>query len=132
MNYMLDTHAFLWALFDSEQLSETALSIIMDPDNSVFISLVSFWEIACKYNAGKLSLHNISPEALPKYAEKAGFEILGPSSYEVSSSCRLPVLKQRDPFDRLIIWQCISNNICMISKDPDLTEYGKHGLQIAW
>lgn len=67
-----------------------------------------------------------------KYAEKAGFEILNVTPTEVSTSYRLPKLKHKDPFDRLIIWQCINNNFCLISKDSDLSVYKKYGLQIIW
>ena len=132
MNYLLDTHVLLWALFDNELLSKSASSLIINPDNTIFVSLISFWEVALKYNIGKLSVSNITPEELPKYAEKAGFEILSLSPSEVSSVYRLPKLKHKDPFDRLIIWQCITNNICLISKDSDLSEYKEHGLQIIW
>lgn len=132
MNYLLDTHVFLWAIFDNDLLSKSASSIILNPENTIFISLISFWEISLKYNAGKLSLHNVFPEELPKYAEKAGFEILNLTPTEVSTSYRLPKLKHKDPFDRLLIWQCIINNICLISKDSELSEYKDHGLQITW
>jgi PIN domain nuclease of toxin-antitoxin system len=132
MNYLLDTHVLLWSLFDNDKLSKTASSIIINPDNSIFVSLISFWEVSLKYNIGKLTLNNITPEELPKYAEKAGFEILTLSPSEISSSHRLPKLKHKDPFDRLIVWQCITNNICMISKDSDLSEYKEYGLQITW
>ncbi len=132
MNYLLDTHALLWALFDDEQLSNNASAIITNPDNAIFISFISFWEIALKYSIGKLSLNNIIPEELPKYAEKSGFEIFGVSPLENASSYRLPKLAHKDPFDRLIIWQCITNNICLISKDSHLSEYKSHGLQILW
>ncbi len=132
MNYLLDTHAFLWAIFDNDLLSKQATSIIINPENTIFVSVISFWEISLKFNAEKLSLHNISPDELPKYAEKAGFEILNLIPAEVSTSYRLPKLKHKDPFDRLLIWQCINNNICLISKDSELSEYKVHGLQITW
>ncbi|HSV97717.1 MAG TPA: type II toxin-antitoxin system VapC family toxin, partial [Spirochaetota bacterium] len=80
----------------------------------------------------KLSLTNISPEELPAYAEKAGFEILRLSPAEVSSFYRLPKLKHKDPFDRLLIWQCMSNNMYLISRDSDLLDYRDHGLQMVW
>jgi len=51
---------------------------------------------------------------------------------EVSSFYKLPILKHKDPFDRLLVWQCINNNICLISKDSDLAEYKNYGLQIMW
>ncbi|HQO04107.1 MAG TPA: type II toxin-antitoxin system VapC family toxin [Spirochaetota bacterium] len=132
MNYLLDTHVFLWAIFDDDLLSQSASSIILNQDNTIFVSLISFWEISLKFNTGKLSLHNVFPEELPKYAEKSGFEILNLTPTEVSTSYRLPKLKHKDPFDRLLIWQCINNNICLISKDSELSEYKDHGLQIIW
>lgn len=132
MNYLLDTHALLCALLDDGQLSETAATLITDPDNSIFISTMSFWEIACKFTMGRISLKNIYPDELPKYAKKAGFELLNPSPSEVSSFYRLAGEGHKDPFERLIIWQCIANNICMITRDSSLSEYRKHGLQTAW
>ena len=132
MNYLLDTHAFLWALFDSDQLSESATSVILNPENTIYVSVISFWEISLKFSTGKLSLHNIFPEELPKYAQKAGFEILNITAAEVSSSYRLPKLKHKARFDRLLIWQCVNNNIYFISKDSELSEYDDHGLQIIW
>jgi PIN domain nuclease of toxin-antitoxin system len=132
MNYLLDTHALLWSLFEKKQLSETATSILLNQENTIYVSLVSFWEIALKYSIGKLALSGIYPEELPGCAEKAGFEILGLTPSEVSSFYRLPRLKHKDPFDRLIIWQCITNNLCIISRDAALAEYREHGLQIAW
>ena len=132
MNYLLDTHAFLWAIFDHKQLSNNASSVILNPDNEIHVSLISFWEIALKFNIGKLSLRGVLPEELPSYAEKAGFEILGITPEEVSSFYKLPKLKHKDLFDRLIIWQCIQNNICMISKDDEITGYTQYGLKLIW
>ncbi len=132
MNYLLDTNAFLWAVFDRKQLSKAASSVMVDPDNEILVSLVTFWEIALKSNIGKISLKGVVPEELPRYAEKAGFEILGITPEEFSSFYKLPNIKHRDPFDRLIIWQCIQNNICMISKDNAISEYAQHGLKIFW
>ena len=132
MNYLLDTHVFLWTLFNDELLSKNAVSIISNPENTVLVSVISFWEISLKYNAGKLSLEGVLPDELPAYAEKAGLEIMNVTPAEVSSFYKLPILKHKDPFDRLLVWQCINNNICLISKDSDLAEYKNYGLQIMW
>ncbi len=132
MNYILDTHAFLWALFDHTRLPASASSIILDPDNEINVSLVTFWEIALKYNLGKLSLEGVAPEELPSYAEKAGLEILGFTAEEASSFYKLPRLRHHDPFDRMIIWQCIRNNMCLITKDNGINEYAGHGLRTIW
>lgn len=132
MNYILDTHTFLWALFDHKQISKNASSVILNPGNTIYVSLITFWEIALKFNLGKLSLKNVIPEELPLYAEKSGFEILGLTPAEVSSFYKLPIIRHKDPFDRLIIWQCIQNNFSIISKDIEMAEYKKYGLQIIW
>ncbi len=97
MNYMLDTHVFLWSLFSEELLSRSAISIILNPENTIFVSVISFWEISLKFNAGKLALHNVVPEELPEFAEKAGFEIMNVTATDVSTSYRLPKLKHKDP-----------------------------------
>jgi PIN domain nuclease of toxin-antitoxin system len=132
MRYLLDTHVLIWALFDRKKISKKAASIIVNPDNDIFVSLVSFWEIALKYSIGKLSLHNIKPDELPGYVRESGFEILYQNEVEVSSFYRLPVLGHKDPFDRMIIWQSIHNDLHLISKDSSLSLYKDYGLKIIW
>jgi PIN domain nuclease of toxin-antitoxin system len=132
MNLLLDTHTLLWSLFDHNQLSRTAYENIINTDNVVNVSIISFWEIAIKYSIGKLSLKNVLPDELPSYTEKAGFEILEITPSEVSTFYKLPKIKHKDPFDRLIIWQCIKNNIIMITKDKEISEYLEYGLRIIW
>lgn len=132
MNFILDTHSLLWSLFDHKQISKTAYENIINPNNAVYVSIISFWEIAIKYSIGKLTLKNVLPDELPDYAEKAGFEIFQISPLEVSTFYKLPKIKHKDPFDRLIVWQCIKNDICLISKDKELFEYKDYGLKITW
>lgn len=56
MNILLDTHAFLWWVMDDSQLSNTAKAMIADPTHTIYLSVVSAWEIIIKERAGKLSL----------------------------------------------------------------------------
>lgn len=132
MNCLLDTHAFLWALFEHQKLSGAASAAILNADNEICISVISFWEIGIKFNLGKLSLQGVAPEELPTYAGKAGFEILGITPDDAASFYKLPKFRHSDPFDRLIIWQCIKNNICLITKDDDIKDYTEHGLKTIW
>ena len=132
MNLLLDTHSLLWSLFEHARLSKAARDSIMDQENGVYASVISFWEISLKYSIGKLSLKNILPDELPRYAEKAGFEILGITPDDVSSFYKLPTCGHKDPFDRLLLWQCIRNNMTMITGDRDLGEYRKIGLKSIW
>lgn len=132
MKYLLDTHTLLWVLFEEEKLSENAKVVIKNPDNEVYVSIVSYWEISLKYALGKLELKGITPEELPKKAEEVGIETLEVSEEEASTFYKLPRLKHKDPFDRLIIWQAINREITLISKDKPAKEYQKFGLEILW
>ena len=132
MNYLLDTHALLWTLFKKSALSTNAVNAIKDIKNSIYVSAVSFWEISLKYAIGKLQLHNVFPDELPEVCKKNGFELIDLKAEECSSFFRLTLTKHKDPFDRMLIWQAIQQNILLISKDRSLKEYKKIGLRIFW
>jgi PIN domain nuclease of toxin-antitoxin system len=80
MEYLLDTHTFLWFINGDEQLSQKAKGAIINPDAIKYISIISFWEIAIKVNLGKLQL-DIAFEDLRKQVTLNGFEIL-PFTFE--------------------------------------------------
>jgi len=132
MDYVLDTHVLIWALFDSKKLSKKVKNIILNPDNNIYVSIISFWEISLKVNLGKISFKDVSPEELPEYAEKSGFEILALRPDVVASFHQLPSADHKDPFDRLIIWQCIQQKITLLSKDEQFSQYSKHALNAIW
>ena len=132
MKYLLDTHTLLWVLFEDEELSEKAKAAIKNPDNEIYISVITYWEISLKYALGKLELEGITPEELPKKAREINIETLEISEEEVSTFYRLPRKKHKDPFDRLVIWQAINRKITLISKDKPIREYKKFGLEILW
>ena len=66
MKYLLDTHTFLWILFEDEQLSEKAADVIRNPENDIYVSVITYWEISLKYAIQKLELRGISPDELPE------------------------------------------------------------------
>jgi len=132
MNFLLDTHSFLWALFSPEKLSPSAAQKIRSSDNDVAISVISFWEISLKFALGKLELSGVEPEALPRFAEQMGMNIMPISPTEAASFHKLPKLLHKDPFDRFIIWQAIQRKKTLISKDREFKEYLKFGLKIHW
>ena len=117
MKYLLDTHTFLWFLFDDNKLSEKVKKIIANTSNRIYVSSISYFEISLKYSTGKLVLGGILPEQLTNAAKLAGIVTLKLSEDEASSFYKLPKLKHKDPFDRMIIWQTITNNMSLISKD---------------
>lgn len=132
MRYLLDTHAFLWVLFDAELLSQNARKIIQNSENEILISMITYWEISLKYALGKLHLEGITPEELLIQAKNLNIDTLNLTDEVVASFHRLPRSTHKDPFDRLIVWQSIKLNIPLISKDRKLTEYMSYGLNIIW
>ena len=132
MNYLLDTHAFLWLLFSPKQLSKHAREVILNDENDVYVSTISFWEISIKCNLGKIRLPKIDPSALPSWAKKAGIAILDLKAEEAASFHSLPKKAHKDPFDRMLVWQAIQNEMMLLTKDRSLKEYQKLGLNMEW
>jgi len=132
MNFLLDTHSFLWALFVPERLSRSATQKIISPDNDVAVSVVAFWEISLKYALGKLELSGVAPDELPSFADEMGLSILPVSPSEAASFHKLPRLSHKDPFDRFIVWQAIQRKMTLISKDREFKKYQKFGLKTHW
>ncbi len=93
MKYLLDTHVFLWTLFDDNKLSDKVKNVLTDGNNEIYVSIISYWEISLKYALEKLTLSGISPDDLPGKATETDIVSLNVSEYEVSSFYRLPRTK---------------------------------------
>lgn len=132
MNYLIDTHVFLWVLFDDEKLSNLAQKTIRDFENRVYVSLITYWEISLKYALGKLELRGVLPDELPAYANMLALETLNLSEKDVSTFYQFLQSQHKDPFDCLIVWQAIRYNLTLISKDKPLAAYKSLGLQLLW
>jgi len=132
MSYLLDTHTFIWVISDREKLSSTVRQIIDNPNNLIFVSAVSFWEIALKYSISKLEIKGVTPDELPPLALKMGLEIIPLEPGESASSYKLPLTTHKDPFDRILIWQAIKRDYILISKDVRMGQYIRDGLEIIW
>lgn len=132
MSYLLDTHTFLWAAFSPAKLSAKAKKEIRSADNTICLSTISFWEISLKYALGKIELKNCKPDDMPAIAAQLHIEIIAPTAQETASFHRLPKVKHKDPFDRMIIWQAIQHPLILISKDADFPEYEAFGLKVLW
>ncbi len=132
MTYLLDTHCFLWAVFDSQRLSSTVRDLLTDTDNRVVISTVSFWEISLKSALGKLELVGCLPEELPEIALQMGLECMPLEPDHAASFYQLPRQAHKDPFDRMLVWLAIKEQWTLISKDQHLVVYQSHGLELIW
>lgn len=79
-----------------------------------------------------MDLVEILPDKLPAIAKDTGFEILGLEADTASSFYKLPKFKNRDPFDRMLAWQAISENCHLVTKDKGFEDYRKYGLKVVW
>ena len=131
INFLIDTHVFLWLIFSPDNLSKKILQQLADPKNKVFVSAISLWEIALKYSLGKLSLVDVLPNELPDLALKMDIQIIHVAVEEYASFYQLPLIEgHKDPFDRMIIWQCISKKMVLVSHDDKFSDYLSLGLAI--
>ncbi len=131
--YLLDTHTFLWSISDPSKLSVKVRNIIEDENNPVFISSITFWEIAIKEKIGKISISGINSLLLPNIAKEYNYSILNPDAYDFITSKELPLKKDhKDPFDRMLIHLAVRKNLIILSKDQFFPLYKDEGLQLLW
>ena len=128
MEYLLDTHTFLWFINGDAQLSKNAREAIGNSDTIKYISIASFWEIAIKVNLGKLSLDMPYNDLRQQVADN-GFEIL-PITFSHTAELISLDLHHRDPFDRIMIAQALSDRLILISKDGNFEKYSQ--LKMLW
>ena len=117
--YIIDTHALLWYLRNSLELSECAFNII-NSESTIYVSVASFWEIAIKNSIGKLKLEQSITQIENLCIEK-DITILQIKTFRFVKKSRK---KHNDPFDRLIICQAKSENLRIITRDTIIPLYG--------
>ena len=118
MNLLLDTHVFLWWLDDNPMLSVKAKSAIADARNPVFISAASVWELRIKEAIGKLEI----PENFYSVIRKEPFEPLDITIEHAHTVGVLP-FHHRDPFDRMLVAQCMIEKLTLVTRDALLEKY---------
>ena len=123
MKILADTHTFLWFMTDAPQLSAKAKTRLEAQDTERFLSLASVWELAIKTSLGKLTLRKPLEEFLPEQLAANRFSLLNISVEHALRVARL-TLHHRDPFDRLLVAQCLVENLPLVSSDDALDAYG--------
>lgn len=118
MKLLLDTHILLWWLTQDRKLSQTETKIITDPDNLVFVSAATAWEIAVKKMIGKLE----APDDLPAALAANSFLEL-PITIEHSQKLYQLPLHHHDPFDRIMISQAMSEGLTLMTRDIKIALY---------
>ena len=122
MRFLLDTHTFLWWVADDPQLSLSAKTIISNPDNEIYFSVVSAWEIIIKVGTGKFSLSEPPEIYIPSRITSNQFETLTVQMPHILRINGLPNF-HKDPFDRLLIAQSLVEDLSLITVDEAIAQY---------
>jgi PIN domain nuclease of toxin-antitoxin system len=120
---LLDTHAFLWWIDGGERLSSRARRVISDPANDCLLSIASAWEMAIKVSLEKLALPAPLDPFLSDQLAANRFRALGIELRHVAKVAVLP-FHHRDPFDRLLVAQALTEGLPIVSADPIFRRYG--------
>jgi len=115
---LLDTHVFLWWTGDDPALGPLARAAIADRENLVFVSAATAWEIAVKRASGKLD----APGDIADWVRQDGFAELAIEIEHAALSAELPN-HHRDPFDRLLVAQARSEELTLVTSDPEIMQY---------
>jgi PIN domain nuclease of toxin-antitoxin system len=128
MNYILDTHAFLWFISEDEQLSESASAIVRSRDNEIYFSAASAWEISIKTGLGRLSIQDELEHFL---TDQLSLNQILPMPITLSHAAYTSKLPQihKDPFDRILIAQSVVEDMPLVSRDGIMRKYD---VKVVW
>jgi PIN domain nuclease of toxin-antitoxin system len=122
MRLLLDTATFLWVVSDAPELSERVRKLVVDPENDVYLSAVSAWEIAVKHALGRLPLPDPPERFVPEQRKRQGIEELPLDEESALHVTRLPML-HKDPFDRMLVCQAITQGLLLLTPDELISQY---------
>jgi len=118
MNFLLDTHILLWFLENDSKLSNQVREVITNPENLIFVSAISAWEISIKQSLGKL----IAPSNLEEALRFSRLEVLEMKLVHGIKVADLPMY-HKDPFDRMLIAQALVERLTIITVDEKFKLY---------
>lgn len=122
MKFLLDTSVFLWGLSAEQKLNSSAQEILKAPSSELYFSAAGSWEIAIKFALGSLPLPNPPSEYIPNALRLWAVRALDITHEHAFRAGELPV-HHRDPFDRLLIAQAITEQMTLLTADRALQKY---------
>lgn len=133
MRILVDTHVLLWAAVADPRLRGRAFDLFVDPGNALVVSVTSLWEIAIKYSLGKLPLPVLPADFIAREIAARGYHVLDVrrEHAERVSTLPFPAGGHRDPFDRLLVAQALTEGIPILTGDRRLADYTVAGLVLA-
>jgi len=128
MRYLLDTHTFLWMDNNPAQLSPAAALLIQDSANALWLSIASVWEMQIKVQLGKLKLPLPLPTMIERQHQTNRVDLLPIALPHIVGLSDLPA-HHKDPFDRMIVSQAITEGMRVISGDSQIARYP---VEVVW
>lgn len=128
MRALLDTHAFLWWITDDSRLSGRAREFISAGENELLFSAASGWEVAIKADLGKIELPEDPERFLTEQLHRNAVGVLPVNLGHAMGVYSLPD-HHRDPFDRLLVAQCVSERLPLLSRD---TAFERYPVEVIW
>ncbi len=128
MNLLSDTHAFIWSFSNTKKLSRTVAEAFKNPDNQIFLSVASVWEMQIKIKLDKMIFDDTLENIIIEQQNINSIQILPVRLSHALYLENLP-LHHKDPFDRLLISQAIVENMILITADP---EFSKYQVNLLW
>lgn len=122
MKILLDTHIFLWLLFCPEKLSQTLIDAYQNPQNEIFLSHASLWEMQIKLQLGKLEFEIHLDKFVDEQIHYEYIKLLPINLNHILALKQLPFY-HKDPFDRLLISQAMQENFILASNDNVFKSY---------
>ena len=123
MNLLFDSHSFIWWDSDQSQLSPAALAACLDPANRLFLSSASVWELQIKYQLGKLTLNKPLDQIVRDQLRGNRIQLLPIKLAHIFGLQLLPH-HHRDPFDRMLIAQTMTEQYTLVGCDHEFAAYG--------
>jgi PIN domain nuclease of toxin-antitoxin system len=127
MRYLIDTHVLIWYLNGDNALPEKYAGLMRNPENKLYLSMVSIWELTIKMSSKKLECDKNIQE-IEEYILSKDYEIINVSFAHLKTLFDLPK-HHGDPFDRLLIAQALAEDLTIISADKEFQAYP---VRVAW
>jgi len=121
MDMLLDTHAILWFLKGNEKMPKETRNFICSNEYRKYVSIASLWEVSIKSSRGKLNLDG-GIEGFIEAIDDNGFLLLEIDPDHIKAVAELPFI-HRDPFDRMIVAQAITENMTIMTIDENILKY---------
>lgn len=121
MKLLLDTHILLWSAGQPERLSDPIRAMLASPENALFFSAVSIWEMVIKLALGREDFR-VDPDRLIKMLLAHGYEELPVTAEHALRVHLLPPL-HKDPFDRMLVAQALAEGMTLVTGDEAVLQY---------